>query len=162
MTNTTHIFPAADAVATTTDVAVTELRLRPGAVVPAGRLRRGLLATAEVLSGQVAFAVDGVDLDAAAGDVVDIDPDRDVALWNTGRDVAHLRVCLSLPAGLPEADVTRVIIAVEALSGLGSVRDVTGRAGDGPTRFVLERELEDLADLVRAPRDDAPALALAA
>lgn len=128
-----------------------QLRLRPGAVLPCGRLRPGLFATIEVLDGSIAMAVAGEDMDVTAGAVVDVDPGADLAVWNTGPGTARVRATLRLPAGLRPDDLQRALVATESLFGLGSARDATGRAGDGVLRFAVERELEDLADLVRAP-----------
>lgn len=138
-----------DTPADATALPVVNLHLRPGTVLPSRRLRPGLLAEATVVSGTVAFAVGGFDLDAESGAVVQLDPADDPAIWNTGESVAHVRATLRLPSGLSEADTTRIVVATEAMAALGSARDVTGRAGDGPVRHALEDELGDLADLVR-------------
>jgi len=134
---------------------VVELRLRPGTVLPGERLVPGLLADVQVLSGEIAVAVHGFDVDAAEGDHVMLTPDEAPALWNTGTDVAHVRATLRLPASLSDGEVTRAQIAIESLSALGSVRDRTARAGDAVLRAQLEDELGDLVDLV-CPRRSAP------
>lgn len=136
-------------VPTDTTETIMDVRLRPGAVLPSGRLQRGLLCNVQIVSGEVAFAVEGYDLDVETGADVIIEPHDDPAVWNTGDEVAHLRLTLRTPAGLSDEDLTQVMLSVETLIGFGSMRDVTGRAGDAPLREAIERELGELADLVR-------------
>lgn len=134
---------------TTRELPLLDLRLRPGAVLPSGRLTAGLFASIDVVAGTAAVAIEGFDFDLHTGEAIDIAATSDPAVWNTGDETAHLVVALRLPQELLEEDLLALLAAVEAYANLGSRRDVTGRTGDGLVRFALGRELDDLAALVR-------------
>lgn len=128
---------------------VLELRLRPGAVVPGGRFKAGLVRSVEVVAGEAGVGVEGFDWDLLVDDAIDLAPGADPTIWNTGRELAHLRITVSLPEALSEDEVVRLLAAIEAYANLGSRLDRTGRTGDAQVRIALGLELAELADEIR-------------
>lgn len=139
-----------------------DLRLRPGAVIPAGRFKAGLISSIEVVSGQAGVGVEGFDWDLLRDDAIDLARGADPTIWNTGGELAHLRLTVSLPETLPDDEVRRLLVAIEAYANLGSRLDHTGRTGDAQVRFALGLELGELAEEIRTDVTPEQVMAFAA